>query len=171
MMKSQHLERTYALSNVILGRDEVLHLGPEQLVGSVQFVLHVTDGFEFAGQCERPRLLLPSLSLRAVTLLCIPSRDRLLLRQHLHTHTHGYVKPPNGSLKMTKTASQTNKCKLCIAYTFALCHICVLNFLKSYRGSVPIVVIYLWSNFMMINMIQKVQRFSSLCVHSCENRV
>lgn len=83
---------TYVLAYVILGANQVLHLGFEHFVGPLEFL------FGFQGLLKGPRqgqglgFLLPGFCLRSVPFVCIFGRDVFLLGQQLQ-----YNRRPRGN--------------------------------------------------------------------------
>jgi len=74
---------THALADVVLRGHQVLHLGPQQFVVAVHFVLDVHHGVQLAGQRQGPGILFAGLGFSLVSLLCVTGRNVLLLGQHL----------------------------------------------------------------------------------------
>lgn len=79
---------SYALADVIFRGHQVLHLSPEQFVGSVQLILQVGEGLQLSGERQHAGLFLASFGLGAVALLGVTGRDGLLLGQHLKKQKH-----------------------------------------------------------------------------------
>lgn len=73
----------HILADIILGAHQVLHLGTELLVETLQVLPGLQGLLQCPGHGQGLGLLLPGLRLGTVSLLSVARRHTLLLRQHL----------------------------------------------------------------------------------------